>query len=164
VLPQPSEAAIIRVNPFRRIPVPWVFMLGYLVGLGIQVLVPFEVGSTHRVLVQSAGFVLLAIGLVLAASALGLFRKANTTTVPFERPSNLVTSGPYRFTRNPMYVALSLVYLGVEGTRVEIWPLVVLPLILAYVNYRVIPVEERHLAEIFGESYAQYRSRVRRWF
>jgi protein-S-isoprenylcysteine O-methyltransferase Ste14 len=62
-----------------------------------------------------------------------------------------------------MYVGLTLIYIGVAGTRLETWPLIVLPLLLAYVNFQVIPVEERRLRAVFGESYEEYRARVRRW-
>jgi protein-S-isoprenylcysteine O-methyltransferase Ste14 len=109
------------------------------------------------------GLVLVVIGVAFAFSALGIFRKRSTTTIPFETPTSLVTSGPYRFTRNPMYVGLTLIYLGVAGTRAEIWPVIVLPLLFAYVNFVVIPVEERHLHDAFGDAYAHYGARVRRW-
>jgi protein-S-isoprenylcysteine O-methyltransferase Ste14 len=110
-----------------------------------------------------AGFILVGVGVIVAFSAVGIFKKASTTTVPFETPSALVTSGPYRFTRNPMYVGLALIYLGVAGTRAEIWPLILLPLVLAYVNFVVIPVEERRLHGVFGDAYQEYGARVRRW-
>jgi protein-S-isoprenylcysteine O-methyltransferase Ste14 len=83
--------------------------------------------------------------------------------VPHETPSTLVISGPDRFTRNPMYVGLTLVYLGVAGTRLEIWPAIVLPVLLAYINFVVIPVEEQNLRGVFGDAYQQYGARVGRW-
>jgi protein-S-isoprenylcysteine O-methyltransferase Ste14 len=118
-----------------------------------------DISGTMRVL----GLILVGIGIFMAFSALGIFKRASTTIVPFEKPSTLVTSGPYRFSRNPMYVALTLVYLGVAGTRNEIWPLLLLPLVLVYVNFLVIPFEERRLDAVFGEAYEAYGARVRRW-
>jgi protein-S-isoprenylcysteine O-methyltransferase Ste14 len=109
------------------------------------------------------GLAFVVVGIAIAFSALGIFKRRSTTTIPFERPTSLVMSGPYRFTRNPMYVGLTLIYLGVAGTRAELWPVIVLPVLLAYVNFIVIPVEEQHLREAFGDSYAQYSARVRRW-
>jgi protein-S-isoprenylcysteine O-methyltransferase Ste14 len=114
--------------------------------------------------VRVAGFVLVVAGVIVAFSAVGIFKRTSTTIVPFELPSTLVTWGPYRFTRNPMYVSLTLIYVGVAGMRVEIWPLIVLPLLLAYVNFMVIPMEERHLHGVFGNAYQEYGKRVRRWF
>ena len=61
--------------------------------------------------------------------------------MPGETSSVLVTSGPYRFTRNPMYVGLALAYLGETGALLQVWPLPLLVLVLAYVNWCVVPVE-----------------------
>ena len=152
------------VSPIMRVPPPWLFILIYLVGVALQRVLPLGIRSPELAsTVRLAGFVLILAGIAFAASALGIFKKSKTTTVPFETPSTLVISGPYRFTRNPMYVGLTLTYLGVAGTRSEIWPVIVLPLMLAYVNFVVIPFEERNLLGVFGESYQQYRAKVRRW-
>jgi protein-S-isoprenylcysteine O-methyltransferase Ste14 len=153
-----------RINPVMRIPVPWVFILAYLVGFVVQLYLPIPVQSAKVVRISLiTGLVLVVIGVAFAFSALGIFKKRSTTTIPFERPTSLVMSGPYRFSRNPMYVGLTLIYLGVAGTRAEFWPVIVLPVLLAYVNFIVIPVEEQYLREAFGDSYAQYSARVRRW-
>jgi protein-S-isoprenylcysteine O-methyltransferase Ste14 len=153
-----------RINPVMRIPVPWVFILAYLIGFVVQLYLPIPIRSPEIVRIALiAGVILVVIGLAVAFSALGIFRKRSTTTIPFETPTSLVTSGPYRFTRNPMYVGLTLVYLGVAGTRADIWPVIVLAVMLAYVNFIVLPVEERHLQNAFGDAYADYGARVRRW-
>lgn len=147
-----------------RVPPPWVFILVYLAGVGLQRILPTGIPSPDLAwIIRPAGFVFVVAGIACAASALGIFRKARTTTVPFETPSTLVISGPYRFTRNPMYVGLTLTYLGVAGTRNEIWPVVLLPLLLAYINFVVIPVEERNLHGVFGDAYTEYGARVGRW-
>jgi protein-S-isoprenylcysteine O-methyltransferase Ste14 len=136
----------------------------YLVGVALQRVLPMGIHSPELTwIIRVAGFVFIAAGIAFSASALGIFRKAKTTTVPFETPSTLVISGPYRFTRNPMYVGLTLTYLGVAGTRSEIWPVILLPLMLAYINFLVIPVEEENLRGVFGDAYQAYGTRVRRW-
>jgi protein-S-isoprenylcysteine O-methyltransferase Ste14 len=152
------------IHPVMHIPVPWVFILAYLIGVALQLFFPIHIRSSEIVrygLVVGLAFVV--VGIAIAFSALGIFKRRSTTTIPFETPTSLVMSGPYRFTRNPMYVGLTLIYLGVAGTRAELWPVIVLPVLLAYVNFIVIPVEEQHLREAFGDSYAQYSARVRRW-
>jgi protein-S-isoprenylcysteine O-methyltransferase Ste14 len=152
------------VNPVMRIPPPWAFILVYLAGVAVQRVRPIAMRSSESAwIIRVAGFVFIGAGIAVAFSALGLFKKKNTTTVPFETPSTLVTSGPYRFTRNPMYVGLTLVYLGVAGARLEIWPAIVLPLLLAYINFAVIPVEEENLRGVFGDAYQEYGARVGRW-
>src|SRR5262249_31405035 len=84
-------------------------------------------------------------------------------TVPGRASSVLVTWGPYRFTRNPMYVGLTLAYLGEVGILQQTWPVVLLPLTVAYVNWIVIPVEEAKLKEVFGDEYERDQARERRW-
>jgi protein-S-isoprenylcysteine O-methyltransferase Ste14 len=152
------------VSPVKRIPPPWVFILAYLAGGTVQRFLPIVIPSPDLAwIIRVAGFVFVAVGIAIAFSAVGIFRKAKTTIVPHETPSTLVISGPYRFTRNPMYVGLTLVYLGVAGTRNEIWPVIVLPLVLAYINFLVIPVEEKNLRGVFGDEYQNYGERVGRW-
>src|SRR5512143_1795439 len=76
----------------------------------------------------------------------------------FVTSSRLVTWGPYRLSRNPMYVSLSLACLGEAGMLRQVWPVVLLPLTVAYLSWIVIPVEEARLAEAFREDYERYRS------
>lgn len=155
-----------RGNPIRvlmHVPVPWVFVLAYLIGTGLEFLYPSyaEVKSLHGIRV--IGTVLLAIGAVIAGWSLSIFFRARTTTVPGKMSSRLVTWGPYRFSRNPMYIGLTLAYLGEAGILRQLWPLLFLPITLAYLNWIVIPVEEARLAEAFGTDYKEYRGKVRRW-
>ena len=152
-------------NPLRflmYVPVPWVFVFAYLLGVAVErALRP--VAPVPWTIVPVAGAVLLALGVAIAGWSLTLFRRARTTTVPGKASASLVTSGPYRFTRNPMYVALSLAYLGEAALLKQVWPVAFLPLVLAYLHWVVIPVEEARLREVFGEPYDQYRANVRRW-
>jgi len=110
-----------------------------------------------------AGAALFSLGAIIAGWGLAIFRRARTTTVPGKSSAKLVTWGPYRFTRNPMYVGLTLAYLGEAGLLRQLWPIIALPFVLAYVNWTVIPVEEAKLVEVFGDEYERYRSRVGRW-
>jgi protein-S-isoprenylcysteine O-methyltransferase Ste14 len=145
-----------------RVPVPWVFVLTYVLGAGLEAAGPRIVASDTP-LVGPIGGGLFVIGAALAGWGLATFRKARTTTVPGRLSAQLVTWGPYRFTRNPMYVGLTLAYLGEAGILKQAWPVLLLPLVLAYLNWTVIPVEETRLTEAFPEEYAAYRTRVRRW-
>ena len=152
-------------NPIRllmHIPVPWVFVLTYLLGAGLEFACPAWTGSQLPG-VSIAGGLLCAIGAVIAGWSLFIFHKARTTTVPGRTSSKLVTWGPYRFSRNPMYVGLVAAYLGEAGILKQAWPLLLLPLTVGYINWVVIPVEQAKLTEVFGGEYEQYRARVRRW-
>lgn len=154
-------------NPARfllHVPVPWVFVLIYLLGLGLERLSHRAISPHAARVSMIAGCGLFAVGLVIAGWGQVLFRKANTTTVPGKLSAKLVTSGPYRFTRNPMYVGLTFAYLGEAALLKQIWPVIVLPLMIAYLNWTVIPVEEAKLKEAFQDEYERYRASVRRWF
>jgi protein-S-isoprenylcysteine O-methyltransferase Ste14 len=109
------------------------------------------------------GSLLLLLGAAGAAWSLLLFHKVRTTTVPGSLSSHLVTRGPYRICRNPMYVSLIVAYLGEAAILGQLWPVLLLPFTVAYLHWIVIPLEEARLAEVFGEGYQQYRARVRRW-
>jgi protein-S-isoprenylcysteine O-methyltransferase Ste14 len=109
------------------------------------------------------GAVLLVVGALLAVSCVLIFFRSRTTVIPHSTPSNLVASGPYRFTRNPMYVGLTLAYLGLSAVLNHAWPVVLLPAVLVVLTQFVIEREEAHLAERFGEEYERYRRHVRRW-
>ncbi len=146
-----------------RIPVPWVFILMYLLGAVLEHLFPLYLHNGTRSGVIVAGGVLFAIGAVIAGWGWITFRVARTTTVPGQASSRLVNWGPYRFSRNPMYVGLIIAYLGEAGLLRQLWPSFLLPLIVAYLNWIVIPVEESKLKEVFAEEYDRYRGRVRRW-
>ena len=153
-------------NPFRHlmhVPVPWVFVLAYLAGVGMEFVWPSHAGAEVLPRVRAIGGVIFAIGAAIAGWGLVTFRSARTTTVPGRASSQLVTWGPYRFCRNPMYVGLVVAYLGEAQILGQVWPIVFLPLTVAYVNGIVIPVEEAKLTEVFGTEYAAYRARVRRW-
>ncbi len=105
---------------------------------------------------------LFVAGAAIAAWSLLIFYKARTTTVPGKASLKLVTRGPYRFSRNPMYVGLIAAYLGEAGILKRVWPVIVLPFTVAYVHSIVIPVEESRLKEVFQEEYERYRKKVRR--
>ena len=153
-------------NPFRfllHVPVPWVFVLAYLIGVIPEVRHSSYIPSKMAQGSTFVGAIVFSIGAVIAGWALFIFHKAKTTTVPGKSSASMVTWGPYRFSRNPMYVGLTLAYIGEAGLQHHVWPLAMLPLVLAYVNWTVIPLEEFKLNEVFGEQYEQYCARVRRW-
>jgi protein-S-isoprenylcysteine O-methyltransferase Ste14 len=153
-------------NPIRlllRLPVPWVFVLGYLIGVAAEHVWPLPTLDLLDSYLSAVGGFVIGIGAAIAGWGLLTFRRARTTTVPGEASSQMVTWGPYRYTRNPMYIGLTIAYLGEAAILHQSWPVFVLPLVLAYVNWIVIPLEEAKLKEVFGDQYDQYRERVGRW-
>lgn len=109
--------------------------------------------------------VVVLAGVVLTLSGLVAFRKAGTTMNPHtpEKSSAIVQGGPYRFTRNPMYLGLTLVLIGICAYLANPLALAAVVVFIAYITrFQIIP-EERLLLEKFGEPYAQYTRSVRRW-
>ena len=109
------------------------------------------------------GFLIIGFGFVLALWSRSLFLKNSTTLQLSEEPASLVTSGPFRLSRNPIYLGMASILLGVAvvfGTLVAL----VFPVILGVViEFFIIPGEERKLENIFGELYREYKKCVRRW-
>ncbi len=144
-------------------PPPFLF-IGFLLlgwgldkGLGTPAL---PVDATVRKVIAVA---LILGGLALEFWAAGLFKKAGTNVVPYQPATALVTEGPYRFTRNPMYVGFALTYLGLAtGLNSPIAIGLLFPCVVL-VTWGVILREERYLERRFGQAYLDYKSRVRRW-
>ena len=112
---------------------------------------------------RGIGVLLLILGFVTTYSGFSAFRKAGTPVRPGDEPTKLVTSGPYRITRNPMYLGLELVLLGAFFLAKS--PFFLIPPIVFFlsINFLQIPFEEKLMTELFGQSYAEYCQRVRRW-
>jgi protein-S-isoprenylcysteine O-methyltransferase Ste14 len=104
----------------------------------------------------------LLSGLLGPAAIVG-FRRRGTSVHPHHQPSALVTGGPYRFTRNPMYLALTLLLSGVAMWLGTLTPFLVVPTFILVIQRRFIVNEEQRLAALFGPAFEDYRRRVRRW-
>ncbi len=109
------------------------------------------------------GFVPAAAGFAVVFYAAGLFRKHSTTIRPFKESSSLVTEGPFRFSRNPIYLSMVIALAGVAVVLGTATPLLVLPVFAWIITTQFIRVEEAMLIERFGDPYLDYQKRVRRW-
>ena len=103
-------------------------------------------------------------GTILCVWALVCFRLGRTSPLPIRPSTALVTTGPYRFIRNPMYVGLGFLYVGLALWFQIVWALVLLPVAIGIIRYRVIAPEEKYLEQKFGTEYLDYKARVPRWF
>jgi protein-S-isoprenylcysteine O-methyltransferase Ste14 len=110
-----------------------------------------------------AGVAIALAGIALGLSSMRLFRSARTTIVPFQESSALLTAGPYRFTRNPIYLSMLLLLLGACVFAGSLGPFVVPPVFVVATERFTILGEEAMLARTFGAEYASYCARVRRW-
>lgn len=129
------------------------FLLGWLV--------PLPVPAAGWVAL--AGWLIAAAGLALAFWAISHFRRSETTLDPHGGTTTIVTTGPYRFSRNPIYVGYVLLLVGFPLSINIYWGLVLAPTLIALMNRLVIEYEETYLAKQFGQQYLGYKSKVRRW-
>ncbi|MEH6569855.1 MAG: isoprenylcysteine carboxylmethyltransferase family protein [Halioglobus sp.] len=112
---------------------------------------------------QVVGGVFIFLGLILLVIAGGLFKQAGTDLVPFKNVSALVTTGVYRFTRNPMYLGMTAVLLGTSITVGAFTALPIPAVFMLIIQFRFILPEEEMLRGIFPQDFPAYCSRVRRW-
>lgn len=148
-------------NPGVRIPPPAMYILTFVVGWLLQSRLPLPFVS-HDVALP-AGLTVVAIGLVMALmSVVTMLRGHGTVNTNLQSPA-LVVSGIYRISRNPMYVALTIMYTGFALAMSLPWALILAPLLLVYVRTLVIAREEKSLVNAFGQQYLDYKARVRRW-
>jgi protein-S-isoprenylcysteine O-methyltransferase Ste14 len=110
-----------------------------------------------------AGFVILAAAAVLGSSAYFVMQRARTPIEPGHVPTKLVSSGPFRFTRNPLYLTLVLIEAALGLIVRSTWFLIAAAALLVLLDRLVVRREERVILEHFGDAYAQYKARVRRW-
>ena len=146
-----------------RIPPPILFAASLAIGVLIQRWLGLGIATPLSQPWQAIAILILGAGILMALWAVGLFARHRTTIVPHGTSSALIILGPYRFTRNPMYLSLSLLYLGV-ALWLRCWiaiPFLVIPLWL--LSFHVIPMEEAQMRQRFGDAYDAYCNRVRRW-
>jgi protein-S-isoprenylcysteine O-methyltransferase Ste14 len=151
-------------DPGVRIPPPLIFAAGLLgAWLLDRYVYPLPLPWDRYGPASRVGVMLVAIGLLLSAWGGVTFRRARTAIIPIYSASRLVVTGPYRFTRNPMYTGMTLAYLGATLLLHTAWAFLLLPVVLLTLTRFVIRREERYLEHAFGSEYADYRARVRRW-
>lgn len=109
------------------------------------------------------GQVFFLFSLILAVLGFREFLRARNPVPPNRPVQGLMVTGPFRITRNPLYLALALIHLGVAAVSGNAWILLTLPLVLLVVRYYVIAREEAYLVRRFGQDYLDYMHRVRRW-
>jgi protein-S-isoprenylcysteine O-methyltransferase Ste14 len=143
------------------VPPPLIFLAGLLAGVGLEAIEPIDgIDSPWRWIALVLG---VAAWVYLDGSAMRRFQKADTALPPFRPTSAIVTTGPYGFSRNPIYIGMACLYAGLALALDAIWALILLPGVLLIIRFYVIAREERYLEAKFGEEYLAYKRRVRRW-
>lgn len=147
-----------------RYPPPLLFVAGLAAGWFLHRAYPLPLlGDGARSAAVALGWSAIVLWALLMVWAIASFRRARTAIIPNRPATMLVLGGPYRFTRNPMYVGFILFHLGASLLMGSLWPVLLLPGVVAILYATVIRREERYLAAAFGPAYEAYRARVRRW-
>ena len=145
--------------PFRAPPALFLGVL--LAGIVLHIFFPVRFLSGASSL--ATGVPSIALGLILWTWAVGAMLRAGASPVPRHPATNLVTGGPFRYSRNPIYLAYTLAYAGISCLVGSVWSLALLPVALVLIQHLSVASEERYLEQQFGEAYRSYRARVRRW-
>jgi protein-S-isoprenylcysteine O-methyltransferase Ste14 len=151
-------------SPGVYVPPPLLYAACFLISFLLQGY--FTIRSAfffHSKAANIIGLIIIIFAFMLAIPALRQFFKTKNTIVLIKPANSLQTTGIYSLTRNPMYLSLLLMYLGMAFIFGNWWTLILVPLLFILITYRIIMPEERYLARAFGEEYAAYKSRVRRW-
>ena len=136
-----------------------------LIHLAIAYVAKWAIPIPHALpdFVRALGFALVVLGFLLGAASFVEFYKAHTTLNPHGSVRKLVTSGVYRVTRNPIYLGFALMLAGFPLFSGTVWGALLVPVLIVNLNNLVIQREEAYLEKKFGDEYARYKSRVRRW-
>lgn len=147
-------------GPGRMVP-PMFLGVAVLLMLAIDRVLPAK--EIFRSPLSYYGAILVAVGLWLVFSVRAMFRRAGTTIKPFEESSTLVVDGPFRLTRNPIYLGMVLALVGFGVLLGSLTPFLVVPAFAFLIDQSFIQAEEAMLARKFGKQFEDYKRRVRRW-
>ena len=137
-------------------PPPLIFLAAFIIAYLCRNFLP-RIGS------PAVGVAIAVVGLVIGGWAFANMLRAKTHIDPYKPSTALVTSGPYRFSRNPIYAATTVLYIAAALSFRILPALILLPVVLVVLHFGVIRREERYLESKFGDDYRAYRSQVRRW-
>ncbi len=144
-----------------RVPPPLLFLICILLGAALAWFHPIHI--VPQKLCWILAILFMGGGIGLMAHCLMVFKKAKTNIEPWKPTHRLITSGVYRFSRNPIYLSLVLIGIGVACAANSVWNLLMLVPFIGAIHWAVILREERYLEQKFGKDYLAYKKQVRRW-
>jgi protein-S-isoprenylcysteine O-methyltransferase Ste14 len=148
-------------NPGVIAPPPLIYAGALAIGLLANRLYP--IAFLPRGLSRVLGWPLIVGGPVVGSLGLREMKRADTNVDPREPTTAIVTGGPYRFTRNPLYLSMTLIYAGITALANALPAAVLFPIVLRIMRRGVIEREKRYLERKFGDEYLIYKAQVRRW-
>lgn len=150
-------------GPGVYIPPPLFYVLIFIAALRIQKIIPISDILFHQTAIKVLGVIFLMAALYFLVRSLRQFFLTKNTLILIKPASSLQITGIYRITRNPMYVGLAILYLGITCFIGNWWNVILFPLLFIIVQAYIIKREERYLELEFGEQYNDYKETVRRW-
>ena len=150
-------------GPGVFIPPPLFYVLIFIAAVFIQKKIPIANNLFNSTAIKVVGTILLIVALFFLVSSLRQFLLTKNTLVLIKPASSLQTTGIYGVTRNPMYVGLAIVYLGIACFIGNWWNIILFPVLLFIVQEYIIKREEKYLELEFGQGYSDYKRVVRRW-
>lgn len=153
-----TDSADVAIKP------PFLFLGALALGCLLSLVIPIGPGlGAANSLALIVGLTFVALGFALAALSVRRFHLAGTSVVPGQPSSALVVEGPYKLTRNPIYIGFVLAYFGLAIMLTSVWVLLLLIPVLIVLQRGVVEREETYLERQFGETYRKYQARVPRW-
>jgi protein-S-isoprenylcysteine O-methyltransferase Ste14 len=150
-------------SPGVYIPPPLFYILIFLAAVFVQKKVSIDDSLFHLQITKAAGILLLVISLFFLITILRKFFQSKNTLILIKPASSLQTNGIYSISRNPMYVGLAIVYLGITCLIGNWWNFILFPFLLLIIQEYIIKKEEKYLERAFGLKYLDYKNKVRRW-
>ena len=159
--PTQIDSGVLTDSPGVLVFPPAFFLGTLLLGLLLHLLWPAQLSTTPWVRIAEVG--VMVAGILLAAWGRRTMVHAGTNVPPNKPTLAIVTSGPFRFTRNPLYLGATSVYVGLTLIFNAVWPFLLFVPMLLVIHWGVVRREERYLEAKFGDAYLDYKARVRRW-
>ncbi len=150
-------------GPGVYVPPPLFYVITFIAAVLIQGKVPLSDLQFQLRITKIGGITLLIIALFFLFRSLRQFFLSKNTIILIKPASSLQTTGVYKISRNPMYVGLAIVYLGITCLIGNWWNIILFPLLLLIVQEYIIKREEKYLELEFGQDYEEYTRKVRRW-
>lgn len=150
-------------HPGVYIPPPFIYLVLFLLSYRIQALKPLPLLWLQSLSGNLLSWILIVAATILSSVALLRFIKTGNTVVTIKPAKSLQTTGIYRYSRNPMYLALLLLYTGLACLVGNLWTLILIPVLILIMNGYVIRREEQYLRQKFEDAYTAYLKQTRRW-
>ena len=142
-------------------PPPLIYLGVLIFGLLLNRRLP--IGFVPSGIARGLGWSLLGAGALLLVWFEWAMWQADTSSNPYKPVKHIATEGPFRYTRNPGYLSMAMIYTGIASLANALWAILLLPGALLVIQRGVIEREERYLERKFGEEYLRYKARVRHW-